>query len=192
MISVLLLTSWVLLWVDSKNMFLFFAVLFVLMITVRWMPRTSFIFVFSAAVPVLIILTTMSAELGVDQMTWLSRYESIRIRLAAWNDAFGGNLDPNLINLHLEKYRDTFAVFDSVYSTFLFRFGWFGLIFLCVWLSVIGVKQLYRWPKSLLDKVAFAGAFASSIFFFGDVQGLTPANLAVFMTLALSYRRAVA
>ncbi len=88
-------------------------------------------------------------------------------------------------------FYNSFAVTDSVFTSFWSHFGLIGLIAMILQLWVMSYQIAKRRPASVLDAASFGGILSIMLFFLLDAQGVTPANLAVFLVFAIAYRRAV-
>jgi len=78
-----------------------------------------------------------------------------------------------------------FGYIDSVYFSFLFSFGIFGLIFLYLHFIIL----IYRTYK---NNITFLPYLLSVLFLFtGDSQGFTPNNLIIFLIYCLTIRAAI-
>jgi hypothetical protein len=184
-------TIYVLRAVDSRNSTLFGLALVLFSLLLSVLPGFVIKLILVGMLPVLFLLVSVLSVYAGSGAKIIGNFQSIAERFSAWGVAISDLTQGGLSSVHPSANRDTFAIFDSLYTTFGFRFGLLGMVLLCIWLQIICTKQIRRRPTTAIDMLGFSGASAAAIFFFGDTQGITAANLAVFMTLATSYRRAV-
>jgi hypothetical protein len=85
----------------------------------------------------------------------------------------------------------SFAVSDSIYTSIWHHYGLVGfLIFFCLLMS-IGVSLGRSDKNSLSQKIICATYLPILVFFLFDAQGISPANLFIFILFASAYRAAV-
>lgn len=177
---------------DSKNMLLFCNVMALLAIC-RFYVKNRRIWSWSMSLffPALVIASTYAYLKNLqlvpdqpEQASLQSRIDSIYTTFDIMTGSDGAIFGKKLYNYY------TFALTDSAYTTYWIHFGIIGLFFLLLFFWYFG-RQLARRPTStVIEYLAFGGFGGAVLFFLGDAQGLTPANLAVFLTLAVAYRQA--
>jgi hypothetical protein len=92
---------------------------------------------------------------------------------------------------HQDLHSLRFSVTDSIYTSYWFHFGLVGLTLLITFFTILGFKIAHSSPKSFFQSISFSSILGVSIFFLIDAQGITSANLLVFLLLAMSYRWAL-
>lgn len=184
-------TIYVLRAVDSRNSTLFGLALVLFSLLPSILPGVVIKLILVGMLPILFVLVSVLSVYAASGAEMIGNFQSIAERFSAWGVAINNLSQGEFSSIHPSANRETFAIFDSLYTTYGFRFGLLGMVLLCVWLQIICTNQIRRRPTTAMDMLGFSGGSAAAIFFFGDTQGITAANLAVFMTLATSYRRAV-
>ena len=178
---------------DSRNTLVFAVVLMAVPILTFILPRSTRLKFAIVSTPLMLVMFLFF--LGSMQSTeWLSdpSFRSVRIRIQSWLGIMSAMFEggPGILNGRQTSYQ-SFALSDSLYTTYWLHFGSIGLFLLIVSFWSIGVAVAYKKIGSFLDCLGVGGIFGAMVFFLGDVQGLTPANLAVFLMFSLSYRKAV-
>ena len=84
-----------------------------------------------------------------------------------------------------------FSVTDSIYTSYWFHFGLVGLTLLITFFVILGFKISHSFPNSFFQNISFSSILGVGVFFLIDAQGITSANLLVFLLLAMSYRWAL-